>query len=69
MTGEGEEGEGEKNCHMLITSPPNEGAVIKTKFQKLTSNKQTNKMQLYILVQTCSNKLEGNAMIYNCNLY
>jgi hypothetical protein len=33
MTGEGEEKrreEKEKNCHMLITSPLNEGAVIKT---------------------------------------
>jgi hypothetical protein len=30
MTGEGEEKETEKNCHMLITSPLNEGAVIKT---------------------------------------
>jgi hypothetical protein len=39
MTGEGEEKEEEKNCHMLITSPLNEGAVIKRLADTLTFRK------------------------------
>ena len=37
--GEGEGGEGEENCHPLITSLLNEGAVIKT--EKIWTNRQT----------------------------
>ena len=37
MTGEGGEGEGEENCHMLITSPLNEGGRDKKKREKQKS--------------------------------
>ena len=35
MTGEGEGGEGGENCHMLITSPLNEGGRDKKKRKKV----------------------------------